>query len=61
MKTDDLKAQGLTEEQISFVMAENGKDIGKVKKDLENMLSAYFIDLFMMNILFITPQHRDSP
>ena len=37
MKTDDLKAQGLTEEQISFVMAENGKDIGKVKKDLENM------------------------
>ena len=37
MKTEDLKAQGLTEEQISFVMAENGKDIGKVKKDLENM------------------------
>ena len=37
MKTEDLKTQGLTEEQISFVMAENGKDIGKVKKDLENM------------------------
>lgn len=37
MKTEELKAQGLTEEQISFVMAENGKDIGKVKKDLENM------------------------
>ena len=37
MKTEDLKAHGLTEEQISFVMAENGKDIGKVKKDLENM------------------------
>lgn len=37
MKTEDLKAQGLTEEQISFVMAENGKDIKKVKKDLEDM------------------------
>ncbi len=32
MKTEDLKAQGLTEEQIKFVMAENGKDIG-VEKD----------------------------
>jgi len=37
MKTEDLKAQGLTDEQISFVMAENGKDINKVKKDLEDM------------------------
>lgn len=27
MKTEDLKAQGLTDEQITFVMAENGKDI----------------------------------
>lgn len=27
MKTEDLKAQGLTEEQIKFVFAENGKDI----------------------------------
>jgi hypothetical protein len=27
MKTEELKAQGLTEEQIAFVMAENGKDI----------------------------------
>ena len=27
MKTEELKAQGLTEEQITFVMAENGKDI----------------------------------
>lgn len=27
MKTDDLKAKGLSEEQISFVMAENGKDL----------------------------------
>lgn len=27
MKTDDLKAQGLTDEQITFVMQENGKDL----------------------------------
>lgn len=27
MKTEDLKAQGLSDEQINFVMAENGKDI----------------------------------
>lgn len=37
MKTEELKAQGLTDEQISFVMAENGKDIGKVQKKLEDM------------------------
>jgi rRNA-processing protein FCF1 len=35
MKTEDLKTQGLTDEQIAFVMAENGKDINreKVKAD----------------------------
>lgn len=27
MKTEDLKAKGLTDEQITFVMGENGKDI----------------------------------
>lgn len=27
MKTEDLKEQGLTQEQINFVMAENGKDL----------------------------------
>lgn len=27
MKTEDLKAQGLTDEQINFVMSENGKDL----------------------------------
>lgn len=32
MKTEDLKAQGLTEEQITFVMAENGKDINREKE-----------------------------
>lgn len=31
MKTEELKEQGLTEEQIQFVMAENGKDIKKYK------------------------------
>ena len=32
MKTDDLQAQGLTEEQIKYVFAENGKDIAAEKK-----------------------------
>lgn len=27
MKTEDLKAKGLTDEQVNFVLAENGKDI----------------------------------
>lgn len=43
MKTEDLKAQGLTEEQITYVMAENGKDIAReqnakttVEKELED-------------------------
>ena len=31
MKTETLKEKGLTEEQINFVMAENGKDIEKYK------------------------------
>ena len=31
MKTEDLKAQGLTDEQIKFIMAENGKDINAEK------------------------------
>lgn len=33
MKREDLKAKGLTDEQIDFIMAENGKDIeaGKTK------------------------------
>ncbi len=34
MKKEDLLAQGLTEEQVSYVMAENGKDIEKVKTKL---------------------------
>ena len=34
MKKEDLLAQGLTEEQVSYVMAENGKDIERVKTKL---------------------------
>lgn len=34
MKTEDLKTQGLTEEQINFVMAENGKDVNAVRAKL---------------------------
>ena len=33
MKTEDLKAQGLTEEQINFVMAENGKDLKALQEE----------------------------
>lgn len=33
MKTEDLKAQGLTEEQIKFVFAENGKDIKALQEE----------------------------
>lgn len=29
MKTEDLKSKGLTEEQVTYVMAENGKDIAR--------------------------------
>lgn len=39
MKTEELKAQGLTDEQISFVMAENGKDIGKIQKRLDDAIA----------------------
>ena len=34
MKTEDLKEKGLTQEQIDFVMAENGKDVEAVKSDV---------------------------
>lgn len=33
MKTEDLKAQGLTDEQVTFVMAENGKDLKAVQDE----------------------------
>ena len=45
MKTDSLKELGLSDEQIKFVMAENGKDIENVKtkfadyEDLKTQLS----------------------
>ena len=35
MKTDDLKAQGLTEEQISFVMAEMSSKLKELKRDAD--------------------------
>lgn len=37
MKSELLKEQGLTDEQIKFVMAENGKDIEKAKGDLSTL------------------------
>lgn len=39
MKTEDLKEQGLTEDQIKFVMAENGKDLKKLQKDRDTLES----------------------
>lgn len=44
MKTEDLKAQGLTDEQIKYIMAENGKDIeaekAKIKVETEKLTKA---------------------
>lgn len=37
MKTEDLKAQGLTEEQITYVMAENGRDIAREQGDKKTL------------------------
>lgn len=39
MKTEDLKAQGLTDEQIAFVMAENGKDVKREKDKADSYKS----------------------
>lgn len=33
MKTEDLQAQGLTQEQINYVMAEYGKDVNALKSE----------------------------
>ena len=44
MKTEDLKAQGFTDEQIKYIMAENGKDIeaekAKIKVETEKLTKA---------------------
>lgn len=37
MKTEDLEKQGLTKEQIDFVMAENGKDLKKLQKENDTL------------------------
>lgn len=37
MKSEALKEQGLTDEQIKFVMAENGKDVEKAKAELNSI------------------------
>lgn len=37
MKTEFLKELGLNEEQIKSVMAENGKDVNKIKEDLADV------------------------
>lgn len=37
MKKEDLLAQGLTEEQVAFVMAENGKDVNNVRAKMQTI------------------------
>lgn len=37
MKTEELKAKGLTDEQIAYVMAENGKDVNALKKQVTDL------------------------
>ena len=37
MKTEDLKEKGLTDEQIAYVMAENGKSISKLQDETKKL------------------------
>ncbi len=37
MKTEDLRSRGLTEDQIDFIMSENGKDLNKLRDDIKNL------------------------
>ena len=36
MKTEDLQAKGLSQDQIDYVMAEYGKDINGIKQERDN-------------------------
>ena len=36
MKTEDLLEKGLTQEQVNFVMQENGKDLNKLQKEIDD-------------------------
>lgn len=37
LKTEDLQAQGMTQEQINYVMAEYGKEVNPLKADRDNL------------------------
>ena len=37
MKTEDLLEKGLTQEQVNFVMQENGKDLKKLQKEVDTL------------------------
>lgn len=37
MKTEDLQAQGLTQEQIDFVFQEHGKEVNAIKGERDNL------------------------
>ena len=37
MRTEDLLEKGLTQEQVNFVMSENGKDLKKLQKEVDSL------------------------
>ena len=39
MKREDLEKQGLNDDQINFVMAQNGKDVNPLKEQINNLTS----------------------
>ena len=39
MKTEDLLEKGLTQEQVNFVMQENGKDLKKLQKEVDTLIT----------------------
>ena len=39
METEKLLEKGLTQEQVNFVMSENGKDLRKLQKEVSDLTS----------------------
>ena len=55
MNTDDLKAQGLTQEQIDFVMAEHGKVVNPLKSECDSFdrrIKFHVLDISAVIIIF---------
>ena len=60
MKTEELKAQGLTQEQINFVMAENGKGHGNIYDTGRFMQSARHHAIQVFHGHTATTAHRND-